>query len=277
MDMKKITAILLGGILFFASASCRKNKSLDLNPDVNVSNDVILSVSSYTNIFNLLIKARLDPLLASQGFSFIDSAYTTYDPVKREYDFSFNSLISPDSVRRSGQITVLVSGDMLQKDSYAKVYFQNYYEDYGRVGGTDSITNLGVNNSGQMVFSDIVSDGFMEKVVGGGTIKVKMTNTCKTMASSLIPGGNVLFYIRGNSSGVSSKGYAFSASVRDSLQDSFSCPWIKGGVIDVQVPDGQVTEGYIDFVSGDGCSDVIWYYFDTSKFKVYKNQFFLKN
>ena len=86
-----------------------------------------------------------------------------------------------------------------------------------------------------------------------------------------------MFYVTGNITGVSSRGYAFSASVRDSLQDSFSCPWIQGGIIDVRVPDVQLTQGYIDFVSGDGCSDVIWYYFDTSSFKVFKNQYSLQN
>lgn len=275
--MKKRTIILLGTFLLCFTYSCMKNKSIDLNPDVNVANDVILSVSTYNVVFNLLIKARLDTSLAKHGHAFIDSAYTTYDSVKQEYDFDFYSAKSPDSVQRSGQIAVVVSGDILQMGSYAKVFFLNYYEDYGKVGGTDSITNQGVNTFGQMVFSDNVSDGFIEKIVGGGTIRVKITSTYKTLASSLIPGNDILFLIHGNMSGLSSKGHTFSASVRDSLQDSFSCPWIKGGILDVQVPDADITEGYIDFVSGDGCSNVIWYYFDTSEFKVCKNQFYLKN
>ena len=276
--MKNLTVILLGTFLLIFIGSCRKNKSTDLNPDVNVANDVILSVSSYTTVFNLLLKARLDTSLARQGHAYIDGAYTTYDTLRREYDFDFLMIFSPDSVQRLGRIAAVVSGDILQKNSYAKVYFQNYYEDYGKVGGTDSIVNQGVNNSGQMVFLNTVPDGFIEKVVGGGTISVKITGSYKTLSSSLVPGNSgILFLMGGNISGLSSKGYAFSASIRDSLQDAFSCPWIKGGTIDLQIPDAQVTSGYIDFVTSDGCSDVIWYYFDTSSFKVWKNKFYLMN
>lgn len=275
--MKKISAVLLSSFLLICFCSCRKNKSIDLNPDVNVANDVILSVSSYTNILNFLVKARLDTSLARQGFAYIDSAYTTYDSIKREYDFNFSMTMSPDSVRRSGQIAVIVSGDILQKDTYAHVFFHDYYEDYGRVAGTDSIRNQGVDNSSRMVFSDNVTGGSMEKLLGGGTIRVKLDGTYKAVASSLFAGGNIQFFFRGNISGVSSKGYSFSASTSDSLVDSFTCPWIKGGIINVSIPDANVKEGYIDFLAGDGCSDLICYYFDTSKFRVWKNQYYLQN
>jgi hypothetical protein len=276
--MKKIS-ILLPGILLllFVFPSCRKNNSIDLTPNVNVANDVILSVSSYSAVFNLLMKARLSSSLANSGYATIDSSYITYDSVKREYDFDFYSVKSPDSVMRSGQIAVVVSGDIFQKGSYAKAYFQSYYEDYGKVDGADSISNEGINSSGQVVFSDYISHGSIEKVVGVGTISVNMTGRYKTLVSSLVPGMDVLFLMQGDISGVSSKGNAFSASIRDTLVDPFSCPWIKGGIIDVQVPGAECTDGYIDFVAGDGCSDVIWYYFDTSKFKVWKNQYYLKN
>ncbi len=277
IEMKKNLILLLGIILLFFSQSCRKNNSIDLNPNVNVSNDVIISISSYTAVFNLLMKARLDTSLAMYGDVWIDNAYITYDSLKMEYDFNFYSIKSPDSVRRSGRIAVLVSGDILQKGSYARVFFQNYLEDYGKVDGIDSITNEGVNAFGQVVFSDNLSHGSITKFIGGGTISVDITSKYKTPASSLVSGMDILFLVEGNISGLSSKGHTFSASIRDTLQDSFSCPWIKGGIIDVHIPEAEIPDGYIDFVADDGCSDVIWYYFNTSEFKVWKNQFYLKN
>lgn len=275
--MKKISILSLGIILLFFLYSCKKNTSLDLNPNVNVANDVIISISSYTAVFKLLIKARLDTSLTKYGYALIDSANITYDSLKMEYDFVFYSAISPDSVQRSGWIKVLVSGDILQKGSYARAFFQSYYEDYGKVDGIDSIVNEGVNAFSQVVFSDNISHGSINKAVGGGTIKVDITSKYKTLTSSLVSGKDILFLVQGNISGLSSKGYTFSASIRDTLQDSFSCPWIKEGIIDVHVPDAEIPDGYIDFVTGDGCSDVIWYYFNTSEFKVWKNKFYLKN
>jgi hypothetical protein len=275
--MKKISILLLGIILLFLFQSCKKNKSYDLGPNVNTSNDVILSLSSYTAIFNLLIKARLDTSLAKHGYASIDSANITYDSLKMEYDFDFDLAISPDCIKRSGRIAVLVSGDILQKGSYARALFQSYYEDNGKVDGIDSIVNEGINAFGQVVFSVIFSHGTINKAFGGGTINVEINGKYKTLSSSLVSGNDILFLVQGNISGLSSKGYTFSASIRDTLQDSFSCPWIKGGIIDVHVPEAEIPDGYIDFVTGDGCSDVIWYYFNTSEFNVRKNKFYLKN
>ncbi len=275
--MKKISILSLGIILLFFLYSCRKNTSLDLNPNVNVANDVIISISSYTAVFNLLIKARLDTSLTKHGYALIDGANITYDSLKMEYDFDFGSAISPDSISRSGRIAVVVSGDILQKGSYARAFFQSYYEDFGKVGGVDSIANEGVNTFSQVDFSNNISHGFINKAVGGGMIKVDITSKYKTLTSSLVSGMDILFLVQGNISGLSSKGYTFSATIRDTLQNTFSCPWIKGGIIDVHVPEAEIPDGYIDFIAGDGCSDVIWYYFNTSEFKVLKNQFYLRN
>ncbi len=277
IGMKNISILILGIMLLPFIQSCKKNTSLDMNPNVNVSNDVIISISSYTNVFNLLIKARLDPSLAKHGWALIDSANVTYDSLKMEYGFNFYSKKSPDSVLRSGRIAMLVSGDILQKGSYARVFFQSYHEDNGKVDGIDSIANEGVDDFGQLVFSDYISHGSSVKVLGGGTISVELAAKYKTMVSTLVPGNDILFLAEGTISGISSKGYVFSASIHDTLQDSFACPWIKGGIIDVHVPAAEITDGYIDFVANDGCSDVIWYYFDTSDFMVWKNQYYLKN
>ncbi len=275
--MKKISLLLAGILLLFFFQSCKKNKAYDLRPNVNVSNDVILSVSSYTTIFNLLIKARLDPSLTLNGYAFFDGANIFYDSVTPEYEFGFGSYLSPDSVQRSGWITVLMSGDMLYKGSYAKVSFLNYFEDYGMVSGTDSIVNEGVDALNQMVFSDHISNGSIDKGLGGGVIIVNINTTYKAPNSTLIPGGVILFLMQGTLSGVSSKGHPFSAYILDTLKDAVSCPWIEGGIINVHVSDAQVQDGHIDFISSDGCSDVIWYYCDDSSFKVRKNKYYLKN
>jgi hypothetical protein len=174
-------------------------------------------------------------------------------------------------------IRIRVTGNLFQNGSYAKAYFENYFEDFGKVDGIDSIVNEGVNSMNQMVFSIHVSKGSIDKVYGGGTISVDMNCTSKVPVSSISNGADIVFLVKGKISGLSSKGHAFIGSIRDTLQDSFSCPWIKDGIIDMHIPDSQKQDGYIDFVGNDGCSNVIWYYYHDSSFKVYKNKNWLKN
>jgi hypothetical protein len=257
--------------------SCKKNTSIDMHANVNVANDVIIAVSSYTTIFNLLVKARLDSSVAGNGLASIDGAVISYNSINKEYDMTFGSSSSPDSISRSGRIVIRMSGDLLSKGSYGKVYFDHYFEDSGRVSGSDSISNDGVNTSGQMVFSETVSKDTIVKVLGNGAIKFDIHATYKILASDLLIGNNIQFLLGGTLSGISSKGCAFSASVKDTLIDSFSCPWMKEGIIDVSVPSAEITSGYIEFVSKEVCSDVIWYYFGDAAFKVRKNKFYLKN
>ena len=276
--MKKFTPLIYLFILLLVFNSCTKdtNTHTDLNSNVNSSNDVILSLSSYTTVFNRIIKSRLDTSLANSGSACIDGAIITYDSTLHEYQYAFGAFC-PDSVLRSGGIRVKVTGDLLQNGSYANAYFESYYEDFGEINGIDSITNLGINSENQMVFSMNVTQGSINKAYGGGTISVVFNSRLKVLVSSLTSGSDLIFLLKGDISGLSSKGYAFTGLIRDTLQDSFNCPWIIAGIIDMHVPESEVQDGYIDFVSGDGCSDVIWYYFNNSSFMVHKNKNFLKN
>jgi hypothetical protein len=275
--MKKLFLLLIVIILAGINQSCRKNSTVDLNADVNVANDAVISISSYTSIFNFLIKARLDSSIISHGFSFIDGAIVTYNSGSKSYDFSFGNQYSPDSVQRTGSIQFVMSGDILQMGSYAMVSFQNYNEDYGRVTGTDSIVNEGTNALNQMVFQDYISHGTIDKGKGDGILTVSINEKLTVQASSIFTGQDIIFLIQGSISGKSSKGYTFSASTRDTLLNSISCPWIEGGIIDAHIPDVQVPDGYIEFGKNKGCSDVIWYYFENASFRVKKNKYYLSN
>ncbi|MCX6245509.1 MAG: hypothetical protein NTU98_12515 [Bacteroidetes bacterium] len=275
--MKRAAILLLGLIILFFGQSCKKNESFDLLPDKNVANDVILSISSYSTIFNLLIKSRLNAEVQNTGHATIDGAGITYDSTKRQYRFTFYGVPCPDSVERFGVIRVNLSGDILQTGISARVIFDYYSEDRGTVTGIDSIVNEGINPQGQMVFLNTVRYGYMNKYYGPGAILANLTNRYKADAASLTGGQSIVFLVSGAISGQSSRGYSFNASIRGTLQDAFSCPWIVGGIIDVEVPSAEVPSGYIDFVTGDGCSDTLYYTFNESLFKVLKRKLWLKN
>jgi hypothetical protein len=172
---------------------------------------------------------------------------------------------------------VNLSGDILQPGTSASVIFDYYYEDHGMVTANDSIVNEGINPQGQMVFLNTVRYGYMFKYYGPGAILANLTNRYKVDAASLTGSQNIVFLVSGAVSGSSSRGYEFNATIRGTLQDSFNCPWIEGGIIDVEVPAAEVPSGYIDFATGDGCSDTLYYTFSESLFKVLKKKLWLKN
>lgn len=248
-----------------------------MGPNVNVSNDIVIAQSSYTWAFNLLIKARLDPVLTATGYSVIDNANVTFDAAAGEYYFDYFTVKCSDSVVRTGRIHAKLTGDLLQQGSFCHIFFQNYSEDYQAINGNDSIYNKGVNASNLMVFDDVISNGLISIYPGNGAITFNAVNQFKTNSTSLAGGQDILFLITGSSSGLSSGNYAFTASVRDSLLDSFSCPWIKGGIIDVHVPGVDVTDCTIDFIAGDGCSQLLYYYINGILIKLLKNKDYLKN
>ena len=275
--MKKSSILFLCMMPLLFCPSCKKNHAYDLAPNVNTANDVILSISTYSAIFNMLVKARLDSTLVNTGQTTIGGANVRYDSTEMQYYFVFNVVDCPDNVNRNGEIRIKVSGDILQAGSSAVVTFDYYSEDKGTVSGNDSITNEGINSMGQMVFSNEVSDGYIFKFYGAGAMLVNLSNQYKASSSSLIPGQDILFHISGSITGQSSAGYVFSASIRGTLEDAFSCPWIRSGILDVHVPAAQVQDGYIDFVASDGCSDTLHYTFNESLFKVLKKALWLKN
>jgi hypothetical protein len=274
--MKQMSSLLALLFLLGCFSSCKKNTTVDLNPNVNCANDVILSVSTFSNLFNLLIKSRLDSTISSTGTGMVDGVPVSYNLALKEYTLFFNGSVFPDSVIRSGVIRMKATDDVLQAGSVITLTFQSYYEDYAPVEAIDTIVNMGINTDGKLEFYNHVTLASIGQYVYGGTIRVGLHQYF--IADGLLtPGRDITFYLKGTMSGMSSKGYAFSATIRDSLEDALSCPWIRSGIIDVYVPDSQVTQGYIDFVASDGCSDIIWYYFGESSFKVRKNMYSLAN
>lgn len=99
--MKKLHRLFLYLLVLVFMVACHKNKEVDLKPDVNVANDVIIAECAFKYIFNMIVKAQTDPTLQANHVAWIDSAWVTYNPNQNEFIFEYSEKMCQDSIRRN--------------------------------------------------------------------------------------------------------------------------------------------------------------------------------
>ena len=271
----KHRSIIIGTfwVLLFLSSlfifSCKKNKEIDLQPDVSAANGYVAIEDEMKYVFDMLVKAQKDDLLWSSGHSHIDSAWVTAEISQHKLFFDYNS-ICPDSIVRNGRIEATLSGPLFLKGTIISVIFLEYHVDVNKYEGTDTIKNLGVNTSGQWIFSASMNNGKIIQYIITGSINYQVQNQFLVDSVSVLSGNDFSYLIKGSVSGICSTGNAFEGLIRDSLTSRLSCHWIDSGVTKIKVTAANYTEGTIDFIKDDGCSEKMIYNFGNNIFYVLK-------
>jgi hypothetical protein len=273
MVLVKKWGILLPVVLLLFS--CQKNRQVDLNPNVNVANDIVISETAYNHAFRMVLKAVTDLALTGGSHVLIDSASVTWDTTAHRIQFVYNYKKCPDSVLRFGTFAALLSGQATAPGSTVSIVFLNYSENLFPVTGSDSVVNEGVGPDGKLSFADYITGGEIRKDTM--VIRWNSVNRFRMDPSALVPGNDVSYYITGDAHGQSSRGYSFTASVHDSLTGQFSCPWISGGTIALSVPGADVETGVIDYLAGDGCTDKLRYDFEGNIYYLWSSGKYLVN
>src|SRR5512133_1035784 len=67
--------------------SCGKTETIDLNPNLNVANDIVISQRLVLNAFRLLVRAVNDTDLLLTHHTYFDGASVTYTPGLKKYAF----------------------------------------------------------------------------------------------------------------------------------------------------------------------------------------------
>lgn len=262
-------------LILGAAVSCQKDREYNLSPSVNVANDVVLSGQAFTHPFRMVLKAVNDPVLAVNFVDTIDKALVTWDTAENKYKFVYFSVLCPDSVVRYGSFEAYLSGPIGDPGTLIRIFFPNYLEDSHLIDGWDSIVNDGPDQQGRLVFANYILNGLIHK----DSLIIRWDATYRYLVdpAMLAPGADVTYCIRGEAEGISSKGYPFSATIRDSLVTTFSCPWILSGTIDLLIPVADIQTGTIDYLPGDGCTNRIKYDFEGNIYYIRQNHEYLGN
>ena len=275
--MKDLQRLFLYLLVLVFMVACHKNKEVDLKPDLNVANDVVISECAYKYIFNMIVRAQINPALKPNHVTLIDSAWVSYNTSESEFVFEFSGKMCQDSLRRNGKFEAEFDSSFLRPGSVTMVLFESYYDGTESINGLDSIVNNGISSGNRMVFTNYIKNGIILKgLADDARITWSSETQFSTDASSFTQTGNITFLMDGTCAGISSKGYTFSATL-DTLTDNINCPWILDGKIHLSIPGAGYSTGIVDLISNDGCSNKMKYTFEGNTYYLWENPQYLKN
>jgi hypothetical protein len=118
--------------------------------------------------------------------------------------------------------------------------FDNYYVNDNQLLGTKSVTNLGPNAAGNLVYK-VVIEGKIIKA-NGATITWTSTRQREWLAGAATPLllSDDVYSITGSASGTTAAGKSYTILITKALIRKMSCRWFESGVLDV-TPQGKPT------------------------------------
>ncbi|MCK9220085.1 MAG: hypothetical protein M0P47_08565 [Bacteroidales bacterium] len=272
--MKKSPFVFFALLLTLSCISCKKDKEYDMHPNLNVADDVILLHRPFLYVTQMLVKAVVDSTLKAAHHTIIDSALVTFDPTNNKYIFEFTGKLCLDSVVRNGSFTAQVDTNFFNQGAVTKIIYHQYFEDIHLITGNDSMVCTGLQN-GSYQFDRFITDAVVSKdslhaIQWMAKLHFSVTESVVTHGLS-----NSVMLFTGSSSGFSSGGYTFSTEITRSLA-VWNCPWIRDGLISVEIPDLPFSNGTIEFMAGTLCNSAIKYDFEGNLFLLWMKEKFLK-
>ncbi|MFM2207539.1 MAG: hypothetical protein RL213_1514 [Bacteroidota bacterium] len=224
----------------FAIGGCSKDEPTTTDvPEVSVSQikKLGLAMSNANDVDQIAVAAtatgNVNQRLSGNGLPYFagSCAVVTDDPVAGRTIVDFGaSCIGNDSVERKGKIITDYTGDIFNEGVVITISFENYYVNGRHIEGTRTITNLGINDAGNMHWQVVASNMKSTDPTG------EWRSWNSTRDREMIQGfgtpdiSDDVFLINGTADGAFSDGNTFSANILN-LKRDFACSWIQEGYI----------------------------------------------
>ncbi len=220
-------SIMTLSITVFVVAGCKKNKSED--NDTSAAGDNAFAESTFNDVTNISDEAGFsgalsnyklgagnEGLLSSCATISFDSLYTAdQDTIK--IDFGSTNCAGNDGRNRRGIIYVYYTGHYRDSASLHTITFSNYFVNDNQVLGTKTVTNLGHNGSGHLVY-DINVNGQIVLANSGGTVTWNSHRLREwTQGESTMMWSDDVYSITGTASGQSADGHNFTVDITTPL------------------------------------------------------------
>lgn len=216
--------ILVAGSLVFTG--CRRDEE---DTDTSAAADNAFAESTFNDVVNIADEAGRSGTLSNYRQGADNSgllstcATITFDSLNGAdqdtitVDFGSVNCTCNDGRNRRGKILVYYTGQYRDSASTHTITFDNYYVNDNQVLGTKTVTNMGHNASGSLVY-DINVNGTIHLANGAGTITWTSQRQREwTAGESTAVWYDDMYSITGTASGVSAAGESFTMTITNPL------------------------------------------------------------
>jgi len=244
--------ILLG----FMVSSCQKSNPLD-ESSVEAADDAMLAEAVFDDAFASLEIATVMAEDMKKSGSVIDSCPLVTVTFPEQGPWPVNVVIDYGTgcegqydVVRSGKIILTLSAPRQETGSVRTLTFENYYVNGAKIEGTTVVTNTGLNNNSNVVFSVVLTGG---KITFSDSkfIEREFERTREYTAGYLTwwtPWDDKCL-ITGVAAGTNLNGITYTALVKNSLEWQAACRFLVSGTIEFEVEGIEPFE--LDYGSGE--------------------------
>jgi hypothetical protein len=271
--MKKLIFALLICITFTGLVSCKKDRTeINYSPGVVSSKDYVRAEDAMFEIVNTYFKGILDTLVIEHCYGYIDNCEICWYPQDSLLTFGYGSVdrMCQDNKFRRGSFYAKFDGQKWDEGVTAWITTEQLYVDDSLVEAKMEITNNGLNNSNFQEYA-LKVDYCIYKLQD--SLKINPVVMSSDLTMQWIEGSSTpavheddAYLISGTASGTSSDGYAFTVQIQDPLTDYVDCFWLEKGLSTIDVPASDYPDGEIDYVTDDGCADLLHFYFNNNLF-----------
>ncbi len=189
------------------------------------------------------------------------ASITPYDlttwPKTVTIDFGTTNCLGNDGNYRRGVVTAVFTGRYQDSLTVITVTLSNYYHNDYHIQGTQTITNMGRNAAGHIVYRVVVNSATVTHPTNGQTSTWSTTQYREFYAGYDTPINifDDVYMIWGNANGVSGDGEPYDITVNTALQVNIGCRWIVKGTFTLTLnnyPSYPITFDY-----GSGACDAL--------------------
>ena len=254
-------ALLISGAWIFSS--CQKDGMNNQSQDITSVTDEAKISSESAKMDDIINIVAYDNVSTRGLFDQLPSCATvTYDtlstPKSVTVDFGSTPCLSDwDSKYRTGIIKITWTGPMKEPGTVKTITTDNYFvgsvaEQLDKLELTKTITNMGLNSNGNLVFAISVPNATLTLFEGGTVTWTAAHEREWTVGFSTPDPNDDVFMITGGSSGTDRNGLPFTVEITEPLMKD-ACPWIVSGLKSIK--HGDLPDRIIDYGNGD-CDDI---------------------
>jgi hypothetical protein len=218
-------ALILVSASTLLFAGCKKNEE---DNDTSVAGDNAFAESTFNDVVNIADEAGRSGSLSNYRVGDQDGILTscatiTFDSLNTadqdtiHINFGSSNCTGNDGRQRRGEIIVYYSGHYRDSASVHTIGFNNYYVNDNQVLGTKTVTNLGHNSAGHLVY-DINVAGQIVLANNGGTVTWNSQRQREwTQGESTLLWSDDVYSVTGTASGTGANGHNFTVNITSPL------------------------------------------------------------